>query len=188
MAKFYVQICEQDRLNYIKDLKRNIDFNTYPKVLEFMQIEQLYITNVKTGPIRIKDNNSILVIDNSKNKWFVFAIDGKIQLIAKKNVLIHTDKFEYEKRDTSFTKKQKIKNADYLVEYVENVGANLSLNINNYNDVIGKAKWDGEYDEIGSMTLEYADKNIFTGYTFNSDSFSLCNIGKQTEKQTNILL
>ena len=114
--------------------------------------------------------------------------NGKIQLIAKKNVLIHTDRFEYEKRDTSFTKKQKIKSADYLVEYVENVGANLSLNINNYNDIIGKAKWNGDYDEIGSMTLEYADKNVFTGYTFNSDSFSLCNIGKQTEKQTNILL
>ena len=80
MAKFYEQICEQDRLNYTKDLKRNIDFTTYPKVLEFMQIEQLYITNVKTGPIKIKDNNSILVIDNSKNKWFVFAIDGKIQI------------------------------------------------------------------------------------------------------------
>ena len=84
MVKFYEQICEQDRLNYIKDLKRSIDFNTYPKMLEFMQNEQLYITNVKTGPIKIKDNNSILVIDNSKNKWFVFAIDGKINLIAKK--------------------------------------------------------------------------------------------------------
>ena len=49
MVKFYEQICEQDRLNYIKDLKRSIDFNTYPKMLEFMQNEQLYITNVKTG-------------------------------------------------------------------------------------------------------------------------------------------
>ena len=78
MAKFYEQICEQDRLNYIKDLKRSIDFNKYPKMLEFMQNEQLYITNVKTGPIRIKDNNTILVIDTSKNKWFVFAIDGTI--------------------------------------------------------------------------------------------------------------
>ena len=58
MVKFYEQICEQDRLNYIKDLKRSIDFNTYPKMLEFMQTEQLYITNVKTGPIKIKDNNS----------------------------------------------------------------------------------------------------------------------------------
>ena len=46
MVKFYEQICEQDRLNYIKDLKRSIDFNTYPKMLEFMQTEQLYITNV----------------------------------------------------------------------------------------------------------------------------------------------
>lgn len=188
MAKFYEQLSEQDRQNYIKDLKRNIDVNTYPKVLEFMQNEQLYITNVKTGPIKFKDNNSILVIDNSKNKWFVFAIDGKINLIAKKSTIIHTDKFEYEKRDASFTKNQKIKNANYFVEYVENIGANLSLNINNYDGNIGKTKWDGDYDEIGAMTLEYVDKNVYTGYTYNSDSFSLCNIGKQTEKQRDILL
>ena len=35
---------------------------------------------------------------------------------------------------------------------------------------------------------EYADKNIYTGYTYNSTNFSLCNIGKNTDKQTNILL
>jgi len=103
------------------------------------------------------------------------------------NILIHTDKFIYDKREISFTKKQNIKFADYFVEYVENVGANLTLNLNNYYGNIGKSKWNFEIEEIGSMSLEYTNKKIYTGYTYNCPTFSFCNIGKDTQKQIDVL-
>ena len=74
---------------------------------------------------------------------------------------------KYEKRDASFNKKYKIKKVDYLIEYVENIGANLSLNIKNYNDKIGKNKWCEDDMEIANMTIHSQKDITLNGYTYN---------------------
>lgn len=187
MTKFYEQLREIDKEKYIKDLKKDIDFENYPKVKDFILNNELYITNIKTNPIKIKEYNSTLILDSSKSKWFILCVNNKISLVAKKNVIIHTDIFSYEKRNTSFNKANKIKKADYLIEYIDNIGANLSLNITNYNDKIGKQKWDDDFEEIKEMTLELPQKTLLAGYTYNGNEFSLCIIGKGYDKQKDIL-
>ena len=83
----------------------------------------------------------------------------------------------YKKRDVSFNKLYKIKKVDYLIENVQNLGANVSLNITNYNGLIGKNKWNDDINEISEMTLS-SSKDTLNGYTYNGEYFSLCNIGK----------
>lgn len=187
MTKFFEVLKTEEKEKYLKDLKKCIDFETYPKVQDFILNNELYITNVKTNPITIKSKESTVILDNSSNKWFILCIDNKINLINKKNVIIHTDNFEYAKRDTSFNKKYTIKKADYLVEYVDNIGANLSLSIKNYNDKIGKNKWDDNHEELYQMTLELPQKEPLYGYTYNGNDFSLCTIGKGYDKKIEIL-
>ncbi len=188
MTRFFEELTNEDKEKYIKDIKKDIDLEKYTKVKDFILNNTLYITNVKTNPIKLEDKNIITILDSSKNRWFILCIDGKINLIAKKNILIHTNEFKYSKRDTSFNKKYKIKKANYLVEYVENIGANLSLNIKNYEDKIGKNKWSDEYNEIKRMTLHSQDNDTLNGYTYNGNDFSLCSIGKNYNKKTEILL
>lgn len=187
MTKFFEQLNDSEKEKYIKDISRSINFEFYPKVKDFILNNDLYITNVKTNPITINKKNSKLILDCSNNKWFILCIDGKLSLITKKNTIIHTDIFSYEKRNASFNKLYKIKKADYLIEFIDNIGANLSLNIQNYNEKIGKIKWDGDYEEIREMTLELPQKDSLTGYTYNGNDFSLCIIGKGYEKKKDIL-
>lgn len=187
MTRFLEQLTENDKEKYIKDFKKTIDLEKYPKLKDFITNNTLYITNVKTNPIKFKDKDLITILDNSKNRWFILCIDGKISMISKKNVIIHTDNFEYSKRDSSFTKKFKIKKADYLVEYIENIGANLSLNISNYNGQIGKSKWENETEEISKMLLHSQINNVLNGYTYNGEDFSLCSVGKNYNKGKAIL-
>ena len=188
MTKFFEQLNSTDKEKYLKDIKKNIDIEKYSKIKDFFENNILYITNVKTNPIKYKDKKIITILDNSKNRWFILCIDGKISMISKKNVIIHTDKFESPKRDSSFNKKYKIKKADYLVEYIENIGANLSLNISNYNDNIGKQKWQNESEEISKMILHSQVNNTLNGYTYNSTNFSLCSIGKNYNRENDILI
>lgn len=187
MIKFIEQIKSEEKEKYIKDIQKNINFETYPKVRDFILNNDLYITNVKTGPIELEDKNATIVLDNSQNRWFVLCVDGKVEMLAKKNTLIHTNLFSYSKRDTSFNKKYKISKKDYLIEYVDNIGANLSLALKNYNDKIGKGKWEDEENEITSMFIHSTKDNSILGYTYNSDSFSLCSIGKNSNKRLDIL-
>ena len=187
MTKFIEQINDKDKERYIKDVEKNISFESYPKVKDFILNNELYITNVKTGPIEIEEKNATLVLDNSENRWFILCVDGKVELIAKKNTLIHTDSFSYKKRDASFNKKMKIHKKDYFIEYVDNIGANLSLALKEYNDKIGKSKWENEESEIKSMLLHSAINNNIIGYTYNSQNFSLCSIGKYSNKELDIL-
>ncbi len=187
MIKFIEQIKSNDKEKYIKDIQKNINFDVYPKIKEFILNNDLYITNVKTNPIEIKDKNATIILDNSQNRWFVLCVDGKVEMLAKKNTLIHTDLFSYSKRDSSFNKKYKIIKKDYLIEYVDNIGANLSLTLKNYNDKIGKNKWENEEKEIHSMFIHSTKDNSILGYTYNSDNFSLCSIGKNSNKELNIL-
>lgn len=187
MVRFLEQLNNTDKEKYIKDVYRNISIECYPKIKEFFLNNKLYITNVKTNPITISNKNSKLILDCSYNKWFILCVDGKISLLAKKNTIIHLDIFSYEKRNASFNKNYKIKKADYLIEFIDNIGANLSLNIQNYNDIIGKLKWDGNFEEIKQMTLELPQKDALSGYTYNGNDFSLCIIGKGYEKGKNIL-
>ena len=72
MVKFYEQICEQDRLNYIKDLKRSIDFNTYPKMLEFMQNETDNLDPEGLDMLKLTNNNSTTLIINPYLKKEVY--------------------------------------------------------------------------------------------------------------------
>lgn len=187
MTKFFEQLTSTDKEKYLKDIKRDINLETYPKVKDFLIDNNLYVTNVKTNPIKVKEKNATVILDNSDNKWFILCVDGKIQLLSKKNVIIHTDIFNYDKRDANFTKKYKMQKLDYLVEYVENVGANLSLSIKNYNDKIGKARWQDETSIISSMTIHNMNDNNLNGYTYNGDDFSLCIIGKNFNKERDIL-
>ena len=187
MTRFFEQLNDEEKEKYIKDLKKNIDLETYPKIKDFILNNTLYITNVKLNPINLDSKDAMLILDNSQNKWFILCIDGKITLIAKKNVVIHTDNFKYENRDASFNKKYKIKKVDYLIEYVENIGANLSLNIKNYNDKIGKNKWCEDDMEIANMTIHSQKDITLNGYTYNGTDFSLCTIGKNYDKQKDLL-
>lgn len=188
MTKFFEQLTSEEKDKYLKDIKKNINLQNYPKIADFLLNNNLYITNIKVNPISIKDKNATLILDNATNRWFILCIDGKISLIAKKNVLIHTDNFNYIKRDVNFNKKYKIKKADYLIEYVENIGSNLSINISNYYDIIGKNKWENETEEIASMTLHSQNDLSLCGYTYNGNDFSLCSIGKFSQKQKDILV
>lgn len=187
MTRFLEQLNLTEKEKFLKDINRDINLETYPKVKDFILSDNLYITNVKTNPIKIDDKNSLVILDNSENKWFVLCVDGKVSLLSKKNTIIHTDNFSYEKRDASFNKKYKIDKADYLVEYVENIGANLSLNIKKFNDKIGKNRWDDEDTKIAQMTLHNMNNNALNGYTYNGDKFSLCAIGKNYNKEITIL-
>lgn len=188
MTKFFEELTDVEKEKYIKDIKKNIDLEKYTKVKDFFSNNNLYITNVKVGPLKYNDN-IITILDNSKNKWFIQCNDGKIVLMAKRNIVIHTKDISYNKRDASFNKKFKIKKADYLIEYVDNIGANLSLCVSNYNDMIGKNKWnDDEYSEIKRMTLHSQTDNSINGYTYNGEDFSLCSIGKNYNKENEILL
>ena len=83
MTKFIEQINDKDKEKYIKEVEKNIDFETYPKVKDFILNNELYITNVKTGLIELEDKNATLVLDNSQNRWFVLCVDGKVELLAK---------------------------------------------------------------------------------------------------------
>ena len=188
MTKFFEQLSDADKEKYLKDIKKSIDIEKFAKIKDFFTNNELYITNIKTNPIKSKDNKVLTILDNSTNRWFILCIDGKISMLSKKNIIIYTDKFEYKKRDSSFNKKYKIKKADYLVEYIENIGANLSLNITNYDDNIGKQKWENENEEIGKMFLHSQVNDTLNGYTYNSDSFSLCSIGKNYNKGNDILI
>ena len=76
---------------------------------------------------------------------------------------------------------------DYFIEYVDNIGANLSLALKDYNDKIGKSKWENEESEIKSMLLHSTKDNNIIGYTYNSKNFSLCSIGKNSNKELDIL-
>ncbi len=187
MIKFIEQINDKDKEKYAKELEKNINFEKYPKVKDFILNNELYITNVKTGPIELEDKNATIVLDNSQNRWFVLCVDGKIELLAKKNTLIHTSSFNYEKRNASFNKKVKMHKKDYFIEYVDNIGANLSLALKDYNDKIGKSKWENEESEIKSMLLHSTKDNNIIGYTYNSKNFSLCSIGKNSNKELDIL-
>lgn len=189
MTRFFEELTDADKEKYIKDIKKNIDLEKYTKVKDFLYSNNLYITNVKVGPLKNINNEIVTILDNSKNKWFIQCNDGKIVLMAKKNVIIHTKDIIYDKRDTSFNKKYKIKKADYLIEYVDSIGANLSLCISNYNDLIGKNKWNNDdYSEIKRMTLHSQLDNSINGYTYNGNDFSLCSIGKNYNKENDILL
>lgn len=97
MTKFLEQLSNDEKQKYIKEIKKTIDTDYYTKIINFFEKNTLYITNIKTNPIKIKEKNSILILDNSDNKWFFFCIDGKIALINKKNILIHTNIFNYKK-------------------------------------------------------------------------------------------
>lgn len=187
MTRFFEQLKDDEKEKYIKDLKKNINLETYTKVKDFILNNSLYISNIKLNPIQLDNKDATLVLDSSQNKWFILCVDGKITLIAKKSVVIHTDNFKYEKRDASFNKKYKIKKADYLIEYVESIGANLSLNIKNYNDKIGKNKWCEDDTEIANMTLHSQKDMTLNGYTYNGQDFSLCAIGKNYDRQKDLL-
>ncbi len=188
MTKFFEQLNNTDKEKYLKDINKHIDLEKYPKIKDFISNTTLYVTNIKTNPIKTKDKKIITILDNTQNKWFILCIDGKISLISKKNIIIHTDNFEYSKRDSSFNKNYKIKKVDYLVEYIENIGANLSLNVSNYNDKIGKKKWENETTEISQMTLHSQVNSNLNGYTYNCNDFSLCLVGKNYNKGINILM
>lgn len=188
MTKFFEQLSNDEKQKYLKEIKKTIDTDYYCKITNFFEKNTLYVTNIKTNPIKIKNKESILILDNSDNKWFFLCVDGKLTLINKKNIIIHTDIFSYKKRDSSFNKDYKIKKANYLIENVQNVGANLSLNIKNYNGKIGKNKWDYEMHEISEMTLSSSKDNSINGYTYNGEYFSLCNIGKNCDKKKDILI
>lgn len=188
MTKFFEQLTDIEKQKYIKDINREITLDEHLKLKDFISNNTLYVTNIKTNPIKVKSKDGIIILDSSKNRWFILCIDNKIQLISKKNIIIHTSDFDYTKRDATFSKKYKIKKVDYLIEYVDNIGANLSLNIKNYNDKIGKSKWSEEDTEIANMTLNTSKDSTLNGYTYNSDSYSLCIIGKGFEKQKDILL
>ncbi len=188
MTKFYEQLKDEEKEKYIKEIKKSIDLEKYPKVQSFFENNDLYISNVKIDPIKVKEKKALVILDCSSNKWFILCIDNKICLMAKKNVILHTDIFEYEKRTTNFNKKYNIKKMDYLVEYIDKIGANLSLNVKEYNGKIGKNKWcDDEHEELGQMTLELPQKNPLCGYTYNDKNLSLCIIGKGYDKQKEIL-
>ena len=187
MTKFFEQLSNDEKQKYIKEIKKTVDTDYYTKIINFFEKNTLYITNIKTNPIKIKEKNSILILDNSDNKWFFSCIDGKLALINKKNIIIHTNIFSYKKRDVSFNKLYKIKKVDYLIENVQNLGANVSLNITNYNGLIGKNKWNDDINEISEMTLS-SSKDTLNGYTYNGEYFSLCNIGKNCDKKKDILI
>lgn len=187
MTKFFEQLSSDEKQKYIKEIKKTIDTDYYTKILNFFEKNILYITNIKTNPIKIKEKKSTLILDNSDNKWFFFCIDGKLALINKKNIIIHTNIFNYKKRDVSFNKLYKIKKVDYLIENVQNLGANVSLNITNYNGLIGKNKWNDDINEISEMTLS-SSKDTLNGYTYNGEYFSLCNIGKNCDKKKDVLI
>lgn len=188
MTRFFEQLTDIDKEKYMKDINKEIKLEEHLKLKDFILNNTLYVTNVKTNPIKLKNKDGVLVLDSAKNRWFILCVDNKIHLLAKKNVIIHTSDFDYIKRDATFTKKYKIKKVDYLIEYVDNVGANLSLNIKNYNDKIGKNKWTEEDTEIANMTLNTSKDPTLNGYTYNGEDFSLCIIGKGFEKQKDILL
>ena len=186
MTKFFEQLSSDEKQKYIKEIKKTIDTDYYTKILNFFEKNILYITNIKTNPIKIKEKNSTLILDNSDNKWFFFCIDGKLALINKKNIIIHTNIFNYKKRDVSFNKLYKIKKVDYLIENVQNLGANVSLNITNYNGLIGKNKWNDDINEISEMTLS-SSKDTLNGYTYNGEYFSLCNILVEIETRVVVM-
>ncbi len=188
MTKFFEQLSNDEKQKYIKEIKKTIDTDYYHKIINFFEKNTLYITNIKTNPISIKNKESIIILDNSDDKWFFLCIDGKLALINRKNIIIHTDIFSYKKRDLSFNKTYKIKKADYLIENVQNIGANLSLSIKNYNGKIGKNRWNCEINEISEMTLSSSKDNNLSGYTYNGEYFSLCNIGKNCERKKEILI
>lgn len=188
MTKFYEELTDIEKEKYIKDIKKSIDLEKYTKIKDFFN-NNLYVTNVKINPIKNEESNIVTILDNSNNKWFIQCNDGKIILMAKKNIVIHTKDIKYTKRDATFAKKYKIKKADYLIEYIDNIGANLSLCISNYNDVIGKNKWNNEeHLEIKKMILHSQLDNSINGYTYNGEDFSLCSIGKNYNKENDILL
>lgn len=189
MTRFFEEITDIDKEKYIKDIQKNIDLEKYTKIKDFFYNNNLYITNIKVGPLKYLGEKVVTILDNSKNKWFIQCNDGKIILMAKKNTIIHTKDIKYTKRDASFSKKYKIKKADYLIEYVDSIGANLSLCINNYNDIIGKNKWSDDSNfEIKRMTLHSQTNSSINGYTYNGDDFSLCSVGKNYNKENDILL
>ena len=68
MTKFIEQITQEDKAKYIKDVEKNINFETYPKVKDFILNNELYITNVKTGLIEIEDKNATLISKLKKSK------------------------------------------------------------------------------------------------------------------------
>lgn len=187
MIKFYEHLSSETKEKYIKDISKYINLEENSKIKNFLLSDDLYITNVKTNIILVNEPNTKIVIDCSKDRWFIFCANGKISLMSKKNIIIHNDNIKYEKRDSTFNTKQTIKNTDYFVEYIDNIGANVSLNIKKYNGYIGKKRWENE--EIYELTKMHASSTSkdLKGYVFNSKTFSLCNIGKNTEKENDIL-
>ncbi len=187
MTRFFDTLTDLDKEKYLKELKKDINIEEHTKIKDFILNNDLQITNIKTSPLNLKDKNLVLILDNSNNKWFVLCVDGKVSLVAKKNIIIHLSGFEYTKRDISFSKKYKLNNIDYLIEYVDNIGANISLNVLAYNDIIGKGKWENETDEIYKMSIHSNVNPDLTGYTYNGKDFSLCSIGKNSYKENDIL-
>lgn len=187
MVKFYELLTNVEKEKYIKDINKYINLNENGKIKDFLLSDELFLSNVKLSPLNVKEKEIVTILDSSDNRWFILCIDGKIVLMSKKNITIHTKDFKYEKRNASFNKKYSIKKADYLIEYIDNIGANLSLSIKNYNDLIGKEKWLNEDHEITSMTLHNQKNTNLNGYTYNSNNYSLCIIGKGYEKENNIL-
>ncbi len=187
MTRLFEQLSDTEKEKYLKDVSRSINLNEYAKIKNFFLDNELFTSNTKLNPLKSQIKDLELILDNSSNRWFILCVDGKIQLLSKKNVTIHTKDFKYEKRNVAFNKKYNIKKLEYLVEYIDNIGANLSLNITNYNGKIGKEKWLDESEEITNMTLHTQNDSSIAGYTYNGQDFSLCVVGKGYEKQKDIL-
>ena len=55
MTKFYEQLKDEEKEKYIKEIKKSIDLEKYPKVQSFFENNDLYISNVKIDPIKVKE-------------------------------------------------------------------------------------------------------------------------------------
>jgi len=173
---------------YFKDLSKTFNFDIHSKIKDFITSSNLCITNVKLDPLKFSNKKTLVILDSTQNKWFLLVVDGKIVLLAKKNTIIHIKNlFTYQKRSKKFNAIYNIKSCDYLVEFVDNVGANLSLALKNWSGNIGKNNWDDSTSEISQMTLTHSSNEELVGYTYNSKEFSFCSIGKKCEKQLDIL-
>ena len=52
MTKFFEQLNSTDKEKYLKDIKKSIDIEKYAKIKDFFTNNELYITNIKTNPIK----------------------------------------------------------------------------------------------------------------------------------------
>ena len=62
MTKFFEQLSDADKEKYLKDIKKSIDIEKFAKIKDFFTNNELYITNIKTNPIKSKDNKVLTIL------------------------------------------------------------------------------------------------------------------------------